>query len=331
MNTNRIPESPPLIEPLTGKGERPLWSVMVPAYNCSHYLRATLESILIQDAGIDAMQIEVIDDCSTDEDVAFLVREIGKGRISYFRQQENVGSLRNFETCLKRARGKWIHLLHGDDLVKHGFYVEVENLFRKYPFAGAAFTGFSGIDEEGLELYSNNLIQNEAGIIEDWLVKISEQQRLQACAIVVKRSVYEELGGFFGVHYGEDWEMWARIAANFPVAYSPENLAAYRHHNNNISARFTSTGQNIKDIKKVIGIIQTYLPVEKRKKIRTISKRFFANYFSINAHGIYRKHRNARAALIQAKGALLLHANKTTIISLLKIYVKVLIKYKRID
>jgi len=31
--------------------------------------------------------------------------------------------------------------------------------------------------------------------------------------MVVKREVYEKLGGFYGVEYGEDWEMWVRIAA----------------------------------------------------------------------------------------------------------------------
>jgi cellulose synthase/poly-beta-1,6-N-acetylglucosamine synthase-like glycosyltransferase len=28
---------------------RPLWSVMIPVYNCANYLRETLASVLIQD------------------------------------------------------------------------------------------------------------------------------------------------------------------------------------------------------------------------------------------------------------------------------------------
>lgn len=110
MDMERIPESPPVIRPVEGNGSRPLWSVMIPVYNCSPYLPQTLKSILLQDPGPEQMQIEVVDDCSTDADVAQLVMQIGKGRIDYFCQPVNVGSLRNFETCLNRSRGKYIHL-----------------------------------------------------------------------------------------------------------------------------------------------------------------------------------------------------------------------------
>ena len=34
---------------------------------------------------------------------------------------------------------------------------------------------------------------------------------------------------------GEDWEMWVRIAAHFPVWYEPEPLALYRVHDSSIT------------------------------------------------------------------------------------------------
>jgi glycosyltransferase involved in cell wall biosynthesis len=324
----RIPTSPPTISPVANDADRPLWSIMIPTYNCSNYLKDTLASVLVQDTGVQNMQIEVVDDCSKDMDVSVLVNEIGKGRVSFFKQQQNAGSLRNFETCLNRSTGEYIHILHGDDLVKPGYYAAIEKLFQHYPTIGAAFTGLSAIDENGDFLYENNRIQNHPGIIQDWLPKIASNQLLRTCAIVVKRSVYEELGGYFGVHYGEDWEMFVRIAAKYPVAYSPDNLALYRLHENNISARYLSTGQNIKDTKKVINIIQGYLPVENRKAIKRISSKNFAVYFTGYAQGIYRKHGDAKVALKQAQGALSLCTNQFTIISLIKLYLKILIGYK---
>lgn len=328
MALERIPSSPPLILPLTDNTIRPLWSVMVPAYNCSIYLRSALESILIQDKGADNMQICVVDDCSTDENVEKLVQQIGGGRVEYYRQEQNVGSLRNFETCLNRSKGRLIHLLHGDDQVKPGFYNQIEDLFRNNPGAGAAITGLSAINEKNEFLYHNNKIQDATGIIPNWLTKIASNQLLRICAIVVKRSVYEDLGGYYGVHYGEDWEMFVRIAANYPVAYSPETLALYRLHDNNISSRYLSTGQNIKDIKKVIDIIQEYLPEEKRKEIKKISSKNFAIYFTGDAQRIYKNKGNASLALKQAKGALSLHTNLYIIISLAKLYVKILIGHR---
>jgi glycosyltransferase involved in cell wall biosynthesis len=321
---DRIPKYPPIIKPLSDKDDRPLWSVMIPTYNCSNYLKETLNSVLLQAREPSQMQIAVIDDCSTDDDVEAIVKDIGKGRVDFFCQAQNVGSLRNFETCINRSRGKLIHLLHGDDQVKPGFYSKIEELFTKHPSVGAAFTSFSGMDEKGYLLYHNDYIQGYPGIVNDWLLKIARNQCLQTCAVVVKRTVYEELGGFFGAHYGEDWEMWVRIAARFQVAYSPEDLALYRLHNNNISSRFLATGQNIKDIKTVINIIQDYLPPAKRKEIKKRAKRNFSIYFIDNAHKIYKLGKNKEVALKQAHGALLLHLNGKTLLSLLKLYGKIL-------
>jgi hypothetical protein len=58
------------------------------------------------------MQIQVIDDCSTN-------------------QPQNVGYIRNFETCLLRSRGQLIHLLHSHDCVKDGFYRQMQSAFKE--------------------------------------------------------------------------------------------------------------------------------------------------------------------------------------------------------
>ncbi|MEJ5961888.1 glycosyltransferase family 2 protein [Pedobacter immunditicola] len=328
MVNERTPKFPPLIEPLPGTENRPRWSVMIPTYNCSKYLKACLESVLIQSKSKQEMQITVIDDFSTDDDIEKLVEEVGMGRIEFHRQHQNVGSLRNFETCIKKSRGELIHILHGDDLVKPGFYNEIEHLFTRYSSIGAAFTGLSNIDEDGELMEHYTPVQEHSGIIKNWLMEISKCQLLQTCSIVVKRKVYEELGSFFAVHYGEDWEMWVRIASRFQVAYTPQNLALYRVHNNNISSRCLSTGQNVSDIKKVIDITQNYLPTEIRKERKVEARRNFANYFTINAQKIYRLDQNAQVALTQAKAAFMLSRNKETLVSLVKICVKIMIKYK---
>jgi glycosyltransferase involved in cell wall biosynthesis len=278
----RTPQSPPVINPVQGV-DRPLWSVMIPVFNCIEYIRTTIETVLIQDPGAELMQIEVIDDASTDGNIEELVMEMGKGRIIYYRQDENVGSLRNFETCLNRSRGYLIHLLHGDDMIKPGFYKEMEALFESYPQIGSAFCKNSFINKLGEERAVAESLQPHAGIIENWLEKISLVVYCQPPAVVVKRAVYEKLGSFYGGHYGEDWEMWCRIAAHYDVAYSPSCLAMYRSHPNNISARSHLSGQSIKDIEKFMGIIQSYLPENKRRKALKSSKKLFSTLFAVIA------------------------------------------------
>ncbi len=325
---NRIPQKPPLISVLPHHINRPIWSVMIPAYNCSHYLIDNIRSVLVQDPGPAYMQIEVVDDFSTDADVESIVLEVGKGRVSYYRQPENVGSLRNFETCINRATGNYIHLLHGDDQVLNGFYIEIENLFRAFPEAGAAFTGFTFVDENNLRLYDNQELSNEPGLLKNWLPKIARTQLIQPPAMVVKRSVYEKLGSFYAVHYGEDWEMWVRIAAHYAVAHSPKLLALYRVHQNNITSRYFLTGQSITDVLKVLDLIQEFLPVSERAQAKRYTKKQLAHYFALTSDKIYHVYGEPYIALEQSKRAMGMHFSRITFMIWLKINAKILIGYK---
>ena len=73
---------PPAIRVLPVDNCRPLWSVMIPTYNPRpDYLEETLHSVLQQDPGPEQMQIEVIDDRSTDDVAAQNVRHVSGGVI----------------------------------------------------------------------------------------------------------------------------------------------------------------------------------------------------------------------------------------------------------
>jgi glycosyltransferase involved in cell wall biosynthesis len=327
----RVPSTPPVILPVASDVKRPLFSVMIPAYNCLGYLAETLESVLAQDLGPEQMQIAVIDDCSTDGDVSALVRDIGKNRVDFFRQPVNVGSLRNFETCLNCATGEWVHLLHGDDRVAPGFYAEIISLFRQYPEAGAAFTNTADLfmRPTGAELRDRPPIVREAGILQNFLLMQAEVQKVETPSIVVKRSVYEQLGGFFAVHYGEDWIMWVRIAAHFPVAYSPKCLAQYRYLNTtSISYRFFREGQNIRDMTKVITIINQYLPNEHRRRLKKNALYNYAIYCLAQVDGLYLT--DKRAALAQLTGALKMSQDVRLICWAVKICVNNMLGIRRL-
>ncbi|MBZ5858026.1 glycosyltransferase family 2 protein [Flavihumibacter profundi] len=315
----RIPQKPPVIRKVEGAG-MPLWSVMIPSYNCLKFLKDTIESVLIQDQGDSLMQIQVVDDASTDGDVEGLVKEIGKGRVKFYRQDFNVGSLRNFETCINRAIGKFIHLLHGDDMVKPGFYKEMETLFQKFPNIGAAFCKNSNMNENGNEISISASILEQPGIIPNWLEQISQVNLCQPPAVVVKRSVYENLGGFYAGHYGEDWEMWCRIAANYEVAYSPKCLAMYRIHAGNITTQSNISGNSVRDIVKFISIIAKYLPEEKQHMMKREAKRNYANYFSGFAYKNFNV--DKKKYLNLAYKAFLLNPNRRTTSLLARVLLK---------
>jgi glycosyltransferase involved in cell wall biosynthesis len=322
----RIPTSPPIIKPVDTGLQRPQWSVMIPAYNCSQYLPETLESVLAQQIPERDMQIEVVDDCSTDADVEAIVNRIGKGRIKYFRQQKNVGSLRNFETCLNHSKGMYVHLLHGDDRIKTGYYKKMENLISLYPDAAAAFCRYNYIDENGEVKFPRTAEMKEDGIIENWLPRIAEACSVQYASIVVKREVYEELGGFFGLIYGEDWEMWVRIAQKYSFAYTPQILAEYRLHSNSITTSKFLDGGIMKDTRQVIEAIKKYLPNTQRKKIIRRAKRRSAFYGLQIAREIWERTRNIYHVNANIKQVISMWPfNKSIYTQIIKLYFSILI------
>ena len=220
--SDRRPELPRRFAPPAEAKDRPLWSVMIPTYNCAGYLRETLASVLAQDPGPDQMQIEVVDDCSTDDPQA-IVDELAPTRVSFHQQPENRGHTHNFNTCIERSRGQLVHLLHGDDTVRDGFYQTLAPPFHDHPDLGAAFCRYISMNDEGDWETIAALEPDGRGILNGWLERIALGQRLQPPTIVVRRSVYEAIGGFdprAGL-MGEDWEMWVRSPPTTQSGTSP--------------------------------------------------------------------------------------------------------------
>lgn len=266
--------------------KRPLWSVMIPTYNGAMYLEQTLKSVLAQAPGPEQMQIEVIDDCSTEGDIEEIVNFVGQGRVTFSRNTQNLGLIGNWNACIRHSIGHWIHILHQDDIVLPGFYQSLQKGIDSEPSIGAVFSRHAFIDEDGHWKTLSALESKTAGILMDWLDRIAISQRLQFPSIVVKRSTYERVGGFCAeVHYAADWEMWKRIAAHFPVWYDPQILACYRMHSKSESSKLVCSGSDIADLRKAIELAEVYLPPANARKLSRQAREYYAR-FALNA--VYR-------------------------------------------
>jgi GT2 family glycosyltransferase len=223
------------------------------------------------------MQIEVVDDGSTLDNPAAVVSTIGQGRIGFFRQQRNVGHIANFETCLNRARGHLVQILHGDDCVRPGFYERLGQGFERAPEIGAAFCRQIFINESDQRLSLSPLEETTAGILPNALVRLAQEQRIMTPSIVVRRDVYERLGAFDRrLACSEDWEMWVRIAASYPIWYEPEPLAQYRIHEASSSARNQRTAADMAYTRAAIKIFRAYLPEEQQPMAERHARRAYA-------------------------------------------------------
>lgn len=215
------------------------------------------------------MQIEVVDDASEKEDLSEVVTRVGQGRITYYRQPVNVGATANFNACVRRSFGEWVHILHGDDLVRPTFYDTLRSSLEKAPSVGAAFCRMVFVDEDSDWLFLSPIERKTPGVLEHWSERISEGQQIQFPAMVVKRSAYEHLGGFDPrLIHAADWEMWQRLAANYPIWFQPELLACYRLHQASDTSMLVRSGRNIADSRIAVEISASHYPAERRAAIK---------------------------------------------------------------
>ena len=109
-------------------GSTPLISVVVPVYNAETYLADTMGNIIYQSVferfGEDAMEILLVDDCSTDQTPAMLddlYRQFpARLRVLHLTENHGPGGARNIG--MDEARGVYLGFVDSDDLVDVTFY-----------------------------------------------------------------------------------------------------------------------------------------------------------------------------------------------------------------
>ena len=185
-----------------------------------------------------------------------------------------------------------------------GFYQTLKNTIEKEPKIGAVFCRHYYVDAENNQRSLSVLEQETPGILENWIEKIAVYQRIQPSSIVVKRSTYEQLGGFCPqAKSAADWEMWTRICAHYAIGYEPQILAAYRLHLSSWTSRLIQRGENISDTLKSIKISQSYLPENLAINLSNKAREHYGLY-AINTAQQLLVNGDAKAVIAQIQEAL---------------------------
>jgi glycosyltransferase involved in cell wall biosynthesis len=251
-----------------GTGAKPFWSVALPTYNVDADLfERTVRSVLDQDPGPTEMEIFVSDNQSTNGIAERVIERLAPDRVAIFRNARNLGLAGNWNACVSRARGEWVHILHADDIVLPGFYERLEVGAAASSEVGVLLCQHAFIDEHDRWTSISQLERHEPGVLEGWLEKIATGQRVQCPAVVVRREVYDLVGRFRDdLLFVVDWEMWVRIAsAGVKWWYEPTVLAGYRIHTK--TTRLRRSGQTTNDLDRGIRAIQSYVPARLRERV----------------------------------------------------------------
>ena len=278
----------------------PEWSIVVPSYNCAPYLPAALSSVLAQRPARIA-QFEVVDDRSTD-DTAFVLKDFADDGVRVHVNAENQGPIGNFNTCLRRATGELVHLLHADDEVLPGFYARMEAAFG-HDGVVAAVCRAEYIDKHGTPLETTR-VEQESGVWRRARAVLTVSNRVRPAAIVVRRGAYEALGGFrTDLPHAADWEMWTRLAYHGDIWFENAVLARHRVHSASDTARRVGTAANIAERAETIRLIAASNPSRDSWRLERQAMGYTALFAGRTAFGLARN-RNWASARAQVLAAL---------------------------
>jgi glycosyltransferase involved in cell wall biosynthesis len=204
----------------------PAVTVIIPTFNRATLLPKAVESVLKQT--YQDFEILLIDDASSDA-TPTVCRGFSDPRVRYIRHRENRGIAGARNTGVSNARGRFIAFLDDDDeWLPQKLSRQVEVLENSSRSIGAVYTAFEMVDKETgrgrgeIRPAKSGHILHEL-CMRNWIGTAS--------TVCLKRECFDEAGPFDEkVTFGEEYDMWIRIAHRYDFKYIDEILVKYGVH-----------------------------------------------------------------------------------------------------
>lgn len=210
----------------------PVVSIVIAAYNAMTYLPKTLSSVFHQT--FQNYEVIIVDDGSID-DIRSWAASLTDDRVVFI-SQANAGSAAARNTGIARARGKYIAFLDADDLWAESKLEEQVAMLEQQPETGVVYSWVAAIDET--DASQGKVIQNSYS--GDVLADLIEHDILECGSNPMIRKACFETTGVFDprLRYAQTWDMWLRLAKEFPFHCIKKPLTFYRFHANNTSKKW---------------------------------------------------------------------------------------------
>lgn len=205
----------------------PKVSVLIPTYNYAHFLDETIGSVLNQT--FTDYELIIVDNDSTDNTDAVVEKYLSDKRISYYKNERNLGLSGNWNRCLEYAKGEYLKFLCADDKFHPQMLEKFVGVMETHPnvslvtcdkevFHAKSFVtrvAFHHL-KEGKEALLNTLTDH------CWIGEPS--------SVMIRRKSLNV--GKFTTEYAMhiDWEMWLRVLSRGDCYIIPEALSMIRYH-----------------------------------------------------------------------------------------------------
>ncbi|MBF0351381.1 MAG: glycosyltransferase [SAR324 cluster bacterium] len=225
----------------------PLVSVILPTWNRASWLSASIDSVLTQT--FRDFELIVVNDGSTD-DTSRLLEQYG-AEIKVIDLPENRGVSYARNRGLDQATGEWLAFLDSDDQWLPQKLEKQLRRYREQPQVKIHFTDEIWI-RNGIRVNPMKKHQKHEG----WIFIPGLSLCLMApSAIMIHRDIFEACGNFDEqLPVCEDYDLWLRITARYPVALLNEKLMIrYGGHEDQLSCRSWGNDRyRVQSLKKIL-------------------------------------------------------------------------------
>ncbi len=209
--------------------DSPLASIAVPVHDTARFLPAALDSLLAQD--YPHWEGLLWEDGSTDgsgEIAAEYARRDPRFRLLGNGRNNGVGIA--LSSALEPARGEYVGVLDGDDMLEPDALSSMLAFMQARPALGMAYSEYVEIDEDGAYIGPGVRFRTAYSPHRLLVEFMTYHFRL------ARTDAYRAIGGFDpGMDVSADYDFCLRMSERYPVEHLPKSLYRYRIRRTSIS------------------------------------------------------------------------------------------------
>jgi glycosyltransferase involved in cell wall biosynthesis len=205
----------------------PKVSVLIPTYNNAQFLDEAIQSVLAQT--YTDYELIILDNCSTDNTDEVIRPYLKDKRISYYKNETNIGLVGNWNKILDYANGAYLKYLCSDDKFHPQLLEKFVPIMDQYPSVSLVTSNkdYFGSQNKKITLPFVGLTNGKEVIYET--LRTIDFIGDPTCVMLRKSNLH--LGGFKkDMLWFVDWEMWIKHLSIGDAYFIPETLLYTRKH-----------------------------------------------------------------------------------------------------
>lgn len=234
-----------IIDTLSSTEKDILLSITIPTFKRFSLLKETLRSVFENQFSFPVEVIIVDNDPENEEQALEEMSEFSINEFRYYKNTQNYGMFGNWNQCLTLARGKYITILHDDDLLKknfalvtsreitkglHAFGFQWEVLDQRSSDTQPDKNFFHAIFKSTKAKLSSDFNEKDYGLLDFFMMN----KFMGTLGVIFERDKAIEINGFDEQGYPtSDYDFWLRWIIKYgSIKFINEHVSLYRVREN---------------------------------------------------------------------------------------------------